>query len=132
MLGLKELTVSVRSTHPLEDFMEACAWCELSCLAATETCLGELRERQLDLCVQLSLDCAELCWTTRRFVADALLVAPLLVREQLDACALACAACASECRRHVELSPHLEDCARSSASCEQLCRRMQRRVALLD
>lgn len=132
MLGLKELRVSVDENHPIEDCMEACAWCELACLAATETCLNEMKEEKLGLCLQLTLDCAEICWTTRRFMADALLAAPALVREQLDSCALICAACAAECRRHGEFSYQLTACSRTCARCEQLCREMQLRVAQLD
>lgn len=132
MLGMKELRVNVEGNHPIEDCMEACAWCELACLAATEACLNDLREEQLSMCLQLTLDCAEICWTTRRFMADALLAAPALVREQLDSCALICAACAAECRRHSEISYQLTACSRSAARCEQLCREMQRRVAKLD
>jgi hypothetical protein len=132
MLGLKELHVSVEENHPADDCMEACAWCELACLAATEACLNDLREEQLGLCLQLSLDCAEICWTTRKFLADALVVAPALVREQLESCALICAACAVECRRHAEFSYQLTACSRSCARAEQLCRDMQLRVAKLD
>lgn len=132
MLGMKELRVHVRTQHPIEDFMEACAWCELACLAATETCLSELPKERLALCVQLSLDCAEVCWTTRKFLADALIIAPTLVCEQLDSCALICAACAAECRRHAELSRYLQACLESCARCEQLCRSVEHRVSQLD
>ena len=132
MLGMKELRVSVAANHPIEDCMEACAWCELTCLAATEACLSDLREGQLFLCSQLTLDCAEICWTTRRFMADALVAAPTLVREQLDSCALMCAACAAECRRHAAACHQLGACSRSAARCEQLCREIQLRVAKLD
>jgi hypothetical protein len=132
MLGLKELRVSVEENHPADDCMEACAWCELACLAATEACLNDLREEQLGMCLQLSLDCAEICWTTRGFLADALVVAPGLVREQLESCALICAATSAECRRHAEFSYQLIACSRSCARAEQLCRDMQLRVAMLD
>ncbi|MET0384568.1 MAG: four-helix bundle copper-binding protein [Polyangiales bacterium] len=128
---MKELRVSAND-NPADDCIEACTWCELACLAAAETCLNELQDEQLALCVQLSLDCAEVCWTTRKFVADALVVAPHLVREQLDSCALVCAACAAECRRHSETSDQLATCERTCARCEQLCRDMHRRVTKLD
>lgn len=122
----------VGETHPMEELMDACAWCELACLAATETCLDHEAHDQLAMCVQLSLDCAEICWTTRKFVGDALLLAPSLVREQLASCGLACAACAVECRRHADRAHQLLACSRTCARCEQLCRELQRRVAALD
>jgi hypothetical protein len=131
MLGLKELRVSAND-NPIDDCMEACTWCEFACLACAELCLNELQNEKLALCVQLSLDCAEVCWTTRKFVADALIVAPRLVREQLDSCALVCAACAAECRRHSQASEQLVTCERTCARCEQLCRTMELRVTKLD
>lgn len=132
MLGMKGLTVDLDSNLPMEALLDACAWCELACLAATEACLDHGRDDQLALCVQLSLDCAEICWTTRKFVVDALVVAPTLVREQLASCELACAACAAECRRHALHAHQLRACSMTCARCEQLCRELQRRVAALD
>ena len=132
MLGMKELHLRTPATNPAEECLEACTWCEFACLACAETCLNELQDDQLALCVQLSLDCAEICWTTRKFLADALVIAPHLVREQLDSCALMCAACAAECRRHLATSLQLATCERTCVRCERLCRDMQLRVAALD
>lgn len=132
MQGMKEIRVSSVTANPADDCIEACTWAELACLACAEMCLNDLANEELSLCVHLSLDCAEICWTTRKFVADALVVAPQLVREQLDQCALACAACAAECRRHVTSVQELASCEQTCARCERLCRSMQHRVASLD
>jgi hypothetical protein len=132
MLGMKEIRVSTQARNPADDCIEACTWAELACLACAEMCLNDVPNEELSLCVQLSLDCAEICWTTRKFVTDALVVAPQLVREQLDQCALACAACAAECRRHAATLSELATCEQSCARCEQLCRSMQLRVTKLD
>jgi len=132
MLGMKEIRVSKVTTNPADDCIEACTWAELACLACAEMCLNDLANEELSLCVQLSLDCAEVCWTTRKFVADALVVAPDLVREQLDQCALACAACAAECRRQAASVRELASCEQTCSRCERLCRSMQLRVAALD
>jgi hypothetical protein len=132
MLGMKEIRVSTKTRNPADDCIESCTWTELACLACAEMCLNDLANEDLSLCVQLSLDCAEICWTTRKFVTDALVVAPQLVREQLDHCALACAACAAECRRHAATFGELTTCEQTCARCEQLCRSMQLRVTKLD
>ena len=132
MLGMKEIRVSTQTPNPADDCIEACTWAELACLACAEMCLNDLAHEDLSLCVQLSLDCAEICWTTRKFVTDALVVAPQLVREQLDQCSLACAACAAECRRHAASLSELATCEQTCARCEQLCRSMQLRVTRLD
>jgi hypothetical protein len=129
---MKEIRVSTKTPNPADDCIEACTWAELACLASAEMCLNDLANEDLSLCVQLSLDCAEICWTTRKFVTDALVVAPQLVREQLDQCALACAACAAECRRHAANISELASCEQSCARCERLCRSMQLRVTKLD
>src|SRR5262245_11389564 len=110
MQGMKHLISSAREPTMADSCIEACTWCELACLACAETCLGEMCSDELALCVQLSLDCAEVCWTTRKFVADAIVVAPRLVREQLEACALICAACAAECRRQGAMIGELARC----------------------
>lgn len=132
MLGMKEIRVRNLTTNPADDCIEACTWAELACLACAEICLSDADDRDLSLCVHLSLDCAEICWTTRKFVTDALVAAPHLVREQLDQCALACAACAAECRRHLHSVHELASCEQTCARCERLCRTMQHRVASLD
>lgn len=121
------------TTHSVADAtIEACTWCELACLAAAEACLDEMASDEFALCVQLSLDCAEMCWTTRRFVADAVVAAPRLVQEQLEACALLCAATAAECRRKDSVGNELSTCERSCRRCHQLCLSMHSRVANLQ
>ena len=76
MLGMKDIRVRSTTPNPADDCIEACTWTELACLACAEMCLNDRADEDLSLCVMLSLDCAEICWTTRKFVADALVVAP--------------------------------------------------------
>jgi hypothetical protein len=131
MQGMRQMIVGETKQTVADACIEACTWCELACLACAETCLGEMSSDELALCVQLSLDCAEVCWTTRKFVADAIVVAPRLVQEQLEACALMCAATAAECSRQRGLGSELKTCQHSCARCQRLCLSMQTAVANL-
>jgi hypothetical protein len=121
VLAMRELTV-VPSPNPAEVCMAACTLCESACLACAEVCLSDCEIEQLAMCIRLSLDCAESCWSARSLVADALVVAPALVRSRLGECELACAACAAECRRQGGMLEPFAACARACVYCEQLCR----------
>ena len=47
-----------------------------------------------------------------------------VVRETLEACAIACGACADECAKHADMHQHCRICADVCRRCEEACRRL--------
>ncbi len=69
-------------------------------------------------CIQLDLDCAQLCRLVTAFLARDSENAKLLCED----CAEVCDRCAAECERHPH--EHCRACARACRACMQACLRM--------
>ena len=112
---------------PLVSAIEACMECELACTACADALLSEPHLEGLRYCIRINLDCADVCATTGRILARALEPDWTSLQVQLDACALFCATCEAECRRHLP-QEHCrrcaEECRRCAAQCRELARAM--------
>ena len=131
MQSMKQLLVNMRR-DVLGECIEACALCEFACVTCADACLDvEDKPPAIRDCVQLNLDCADVCALTGHLVLQAFSVEPKLVQAQLQICARLCAACEVECRKYGELHNHCYMCAQACSRCEVLCRAAATQVAQL-
>jgi hypothetical protein len=124
-----EHAIQVLRTNPhrppqdLEECLKACFGCEAACTACADACLHEKPDMlgMLVKCIDLDLDCADVCGATGRLVARAGGADPSVTRAQLQACIAACRACEAECRKHAGMHEHCKHCAEACRACAQAC-----------
>ena len=124
----------VLRTHPhkppqsLEECLKACFDCEAACTACADACLHEKPDMlgMLVKCIDLDMDCADICGVTGRLIARAGGADPAVTRAQLQACIAACRACESECRSHASMHEHCKHCAEACHACHQACEQAMR------
>ena len=94
-----------------------------ACNAAAEAsghcavaCLFEPNRMELARCIQLDMDCAEICRLTAAYMARG----SELVGEICGFAADACDLCAEECEQHP--MAHCRRCAKACRECAQECR----------
>lgn len=100
--------------------VEACFECVQVCTACADACLSEA-DPDLKKCIRLNLDCADVCDTTGRLLARASHTDAPMLRAQVEACRLACSACAEECAKHGKGMEHCAVCADACRRCEEAC-----------
>jgi hypothetical protein len=101
---------------------EACFACAATCRMCADACLGEQKIDMLRRCIGRNLDCADQCIATGNITLRSVEPEPALLRAALEACALACASCGAECRKHASMHEHCRVCADACAGCENECR----------
>jgi hypothetical protein len=101
--------------------IEECVDCAATCTSCADACLGEDDVPELVRCVRLNLDCADTCDATGRIVIRQTQPDLALTRAAIEACAIACRACAEECDQHAAHHEHCRVCAESCRRCEQAC-----------
>jgi hypothetical protein len=99
-----------------------CFDCSATCTACADACLGESDVTELTRSIRLNLDCADLCDAVGRVVTRQTEIDLGVVRAAIEACVVACRACADECERHAAHHDHCRVCAEVCRSCEQACR----------
>lgn len=102
----------------------AAAECAHVCTTCADACLSEDDPAPMRKCIRSNLDCADVCMTTGKLIARPGEQDPDLLRAQLEACAAACRACASECDEHADRMEHCRVCAESCRACADACDRM--------
>jgi hypothetical protein len=105
--------------------VQAAAECVYICTTCADACLEEEDPTALRKCIRLDLDCAEICSVTARLIARPGPQDPRLLGAQLEACAVACRACAEECERHAEGMEHCRICTEACRACAEACDRMK-------
>jgi hypothetical protein len=105
--------------------VQAAASCAYSCTTCADACLEEEEPAALRRCIRLNQDCAEICGVTARLIARPGAQDQGLLRAQLEACAVACRACAAECERHSGHMEHCRVCAEACQECAAACDRMK-------
>jgi hypothetical protein len=90
---------------------EACDYCEAACLKEREVA-------KLARCIQLDIDCAELCRLAVSYMSRESEHAETVC----ELCAVLCEACARECSQHP--MKHCQDCAQACRRCAEECRRV--------
>ena len=90
--------------------------CAAACNRCATACLNEKDVKMLARCIQLDIDCAQLCQLVASFVArDSTHAVPLM-----DECAELCNVCADECEKHSHME-HCRVCAETCRRCAELC-----------
>jgi hypothetical protein len=102
--------------------IEACYDCAQTSTACADACLGETTTKPLLHCIRLSLDCAEICAVTGSIATRRTETSDDVIRSVLEACIVACRACAEECRLHASHHEHCRICAEACHACMQACR----------
>lgn len=96
--------------------------CAQACTACADACLSEDKVTELITCIQLNLNCADVCVTTGRSLSRQTEHDRNLSRSLLEACAQTCRSCAEECERHADMGmDHCRVCAEACRRCEQAC-----------
>lgn len=98
--------------------IEACDACAAACNHCAASCLKEDNVSDMTKCIELDMDCAELCRLASAFMARNSPFALDLCR----LCAQVCDKCAEVCARHDH--DHCQDCARACKRCADECRLM--------
>lgn len=106
------------SHETMQACIDACNACATACDHCTSACLQEDDVKSLARCIELDLDCAEICRTAVAFMSRGSQFASAICA----ACADVCDACAEECERHD--MDHCRECAAACRRCADECRRM--------
>ena len=106
------------SHEHFESCIAACNACASECNHCAVSCLFEPQRHELSRCIQLDMDCAEVC----RMAASYMARKSELATELCAFCAHVCDVCAEECERH-EMA-HCRRCAEACRVTAQECRRM--------
>lgn len=106
--------------------VNAAAECAYVCTTCADACMEEQDPAKLRKCIRNNLDCADICQATARLISRPGEQDPEVLRAQLDACAIACRACADECEKHAEMHEHCRVCAESCRACAEACDRMKK------
>src|SRR3954467_10982446 len=77
--------------------IDECFDCAATCTSCADACLGEKEVQELVRCVRLNLDCADMCDATGRIVTRQTAPDVGVLRAAIQACVVACRACAEEC-----------------------------------
>jgi hypothetical protein len=126
-----DMTVrEVIATHPrptsldrdaLLRCIDECFDCAATCTSCADACLGEPDVQELVRCVRTCLDCADACDATGRIVTRQTEPDAGVLRAEVQACAVVCAASAQECEKHAAHHEHCRICAEVCRRCEQAC-----------
>jgi hypothetical protein len=102
--------------------IDACNACAEACGDCAKSCLFEPNRHELTRCIQLDLDCAEICQLAATYMARD----SELAGEICALCARVCEWCAEECERHD--MDHCRRCAESCRQCARECAALPGRV----
>jgi hypothetical protein len=102
--------------------VEHCASCAQVCTSCADACLAEDQVDALRQCIRLNLDCADICFATAATGVRRTGRNVEVLRAVIEACQIACSACAEECARHASMHDHCRICAESCRSCAEACR----------
>jgi hypothetical protein len=101
---------------------EALYDCAQACTACADACLSEEQVAELVKCIQLNLNCADVCITAGRALPRQTEYDANLTKALLEACVQTCRSCGDECERHAEMGmEHCRVCAEACRRCEQAC-----------
>lgn len=104
----------------------ACRDCAQICRNCADACVSEAKGPELIGCIRANLDGAAICDATAQVLSRTSEPNWPVVQELLDACVLACRACAEECGHHAEMMEHCRICADSCSHCADRCSILRR------
>lgn len=98
--------------------IDACNSCALASDHCAAACLKEQDVANMARCIQLDIDCAQICHLAVAYMARG----SELAADVCELCATVCDACAQECARHQAV--HCQECAKACRRCAQECRQI--------
>jgi hypothetical protein len=101
--------------------IDECVDCAAVCTSCADADLGEPDVQEMVRCIRLCLDCADACDATGRILIRQTEPDLGVLRAVIDACTVACRACAGECDKHAAHHEHCRICAEVCRRCEQAC-----------
>jgi uncharacterized protein DUF326 len=99
--------------------INACNQCAIACDHCAASCLKEKDVQMMGRCIELDIDCAEICRLAVGYMSRGSELAGAIC----EACAEVCQVCAEECAKHDKMQ-HCRECAEACRRCAQECRRM--------
>jgi hypothetical protein len=111
----------------LENFMaheqyqaciDECYACAAACDHCAVACLSEQDVKMMARCIQLDMDCADICRMAAAYMARGSEFATAIC----TTCAEICEACGEECAQHK--ADHCQQCAEACRRCAAACRQM--------
>jgi hypothetical protein len=103
-----------------EILIDALNKCVAECNRCTTACLGEQDISMLTKCIQLNIDCGDVCALTAALLARGSKYAKYL----LKTCMEMCNGCAEECEKHADMQ-HCAVCAEACRKCAEECANLQ-------
>jgi hypothetical protein len=101
--------------------IEDCIECAATCTSDADADLAEPDVHEMVRCIRLCLDCADACEATGRMLLRQTEADLGVLHAEIEACAVACRACAEECEKHASHHEHCRVCAEVCRRCEQSC-----------
>lgn len=108
--------------------VEECVDCAASCTGCADASLAEGDLPELVRSIRLCLDCADACDATGRVVTRQTTPDLRLIAAMIEACSVACLACAEECELHAAHHEHCRVCAEVCRRCKQACDDLRARI----
>jgi hypothetical protein len=105
----------------IERCIAACFDCAQTCTSCADACMAEQDPAKLIYCIRLDLDCADIATATGRIISRLTKPNRALTEAALEACIIACGACADECREHAGMHAHCRICAEACDACAEAC-----------
>ena len=99
--------------------IDACYACAIACDECAVSCLKEEDFPHLARCIQLDMDCADMCRLAMAYMGRD----SELVNLVCQTCAQVCEACADECGQHNAME-HCEACEEACRQCAEECRKL--------
>lgn len=104
--------------------LQAALDCAQTCGACADACIAEPDPHPLARCIRLNLDCADLCTAVAKILNRQTEPDRTIARAAIEACGIACIACADECDRHAARLQHCRISAEVCRSCAEACKRL--------
>ncbi len=106
-----------KGTKELLDVLDNCVQVCNNCTAKD---LMEPDLSEMVKCIQLDLDCSDICTMVSHFVSRG----SEFSSDLLGQCAIVCDTCAGECEKHPDM-PHCVECAVACRRCAEECRKFR-------
>ena len=131
--------VNGQANYTLVLATDACFDCAEACRACADASLDEEELDVLRNCIQMTLDCADVCFATGDLaIRRVLRTRDVMMRGtgfderimelMFETCAEVCHKCGAECMCYAEDHKHFRRCAEACRCCEQTCRNALREL----
>ena len=104
--------------HDYKKCIDACLESAAICNHCASSCLKEKEVKMMARCIQLDMECADICYTAARLMS----LGSTRAEEYCRLCADICSECADECSRHD--NEHCRECAEACRHCAEECLQM--------